>query len=324
MVAFEELRGLAVVGRTVNLETLVDFDKLLRIAKIGFKNIQYLGGLTILVSFENSEGARSFLSSRKVWDPWFSKLESWEGHALPLERVVWLKISGVPLHLLNPEILDMVGGVFGKVLHVKKSFLEEKDLSVTRVAVLAGEANRVREMIKVVWKDRSFRVWVEEEPEDWIPDCLRFEEVSVDGSLSPNSVEPVANTAGSSPLASSPVVVCSKMGSRGGGEGVMKGQNREESRRLLKRRRVRVPMVWMIWGMFSIMTLFWVMRVGPRLLLLGKKVCLSFMHIRSLRDKGKVSCLIRGAHWAIWILVKNPGLIREIEPTSKRIVTHFL
>ncbi|XP_022003845.1 uncharacterized protein LOC110901318 [Helianthus annuus] len=227
MVAFQELRGLAVVGRTANLETLVDFDKLLRIAKIGFKNIQYLGGLSILVSFENSEGARSFLSSKKVWEPWFSKLESWEGQALPLERVIWLKISGVPLHLLNPEILDMVGGVFGKVLYVKKSFLEEKDLSVTRVAVLAGEAYRVREMIKVVWKDRSFRVWVEEEAEDWIPDCLRFGEMDVDGSSSPYSDEPVANTAGSSPLASSPVVECSEMGSQGVVEGGIEGSKSE-------------------------------------------------------------------------------------------------
>ncbi|MFS7990228.1 putative RNA-binding domain superfamily [Helianthus anomalus] len=205
---------------TFNLETLVDFDKLLRIAKVGFKNIQYLGGLSILVSFGDSEGAKSFLGSRKVWDPWFSKLESWEGHALPLERVVWLKISGVSLHLLNPEVLDMVGGVFGKVLNVKESFLKEKDLSVTTVAVLAGEATRVREMIKVVWKDRSFRVWVEEEPEDWIPDCLRFDEVSKSGILSLNSVDPVTDTAVSSPLASSLVAVCSEMGSQEGGEGV--------------------------------------------------------------------------------------------------------
>ncbi|KAJ0503100.1 hypothetical protein HanHA300_Chr11g0420411 [Helianthus annuus] len=123
MAAFEELRGLGVVGRIVDLETLVDFDKLLRIAK--------------------------------VWEPLFSKLDAWEGQALPLERVVWLKISGVPLHLFDPEVLEMVGG-FGKVLHVQKSLLKEKDMPVTRVAVLAGEAMRIREMIKVFWKDRVF------------------------------------------------------------------------------------------------------------------------------------------------------------------------
>ncbi|KAF5756731.1 putative RNA recognition motif domain, nucleotide-binding alpha-beta plait domain superfamily [Helianthus annuus] len=41
--AFSELYDVAVVGRAVDLETLVDLDKLLRIAKTSFSNIQYLG-----------------------------------------------------------------------------------------------------------------------------------------------------------------------------------------------------------------------------------------------------------------------------------------
>ncbi|KAJ0515602.1 putative RNA recognition motif domain, nucleotide-binding alpha-beta plait domain superfamily [Helianthus annuus] len=46
---FKELNGNAIVGRTVDLETLVDFDRLMRIAKIAFSRIQYLGGLFILI-----------------------------------------------------------------------------------------------------------------------------------------------------------------------------------------------------------------------------------------------------------------------------------
>ncbi|KAF5810265.1 hypothetical protein HanRHA438_Chr04g0177121 [Helianthus annuus] len=42
--AFSELFDVAVVGRAVDLETLVDLDKLLKIAKTPFSNIHYLGG----------------------------------------------------------------------------------------------------------------------------------------------------------------------------------------------------------------------------------------------------------------------------------------
>ncbi|KAJ0534295.1 putative RNA recognition motif domain, nucleotide-binding alpha-beta plait domain superfamily [Helianthus annuus] len=42
--AFSELVNLAVVGRAVDLETLVDLDKLLRIAKTPFSNLHYWGG----------------------------------------------------------------------------------------------------------------------------------------------------------------------------------------------------------------------------------------------------------------------------------------
>ncbi|KAJ0713943.1 hypothetical protein HanPI659440_Chr13g0484121 [Helianthus annuus] len=188
----------AVVGRTVDLETLVYFDRLLRIAGTDFSNIQYLGGLSIIISFSNDFSVKKFLDSREVWGPWFSKLDAWEGHSLPLERVAWLRLFGVPLHLLDPAVLKMIGNLFGKVLHVQNSLVNEKDLSVNRVGVLAGEAQRIKENLKVKWKNRNYRIWVEEEQDEWIPEYLRFAKVD----------PPVM----SSPMASSPVVRMSEPG----------------------------------------------------------------------------------------------------------------
>ncbi|KAJ0712825.1 putative RNA recognition motif domain, nucleotide-binding alpha-beta plait domain superfamily [Helianthus annuus] len=71
--AFQELAGLALVGRTVNLETLVDFDRLLNIAKVVVANVQ--GGLTLLISFHDKDSATRFLESKSLWGPWFSRLE---------------------------------------------------------------------------------------------------------------------------------------------------------------------------------------------------------------------------------------------------------
>ncbi|KAF5788561.1 putative RNA recognition motif domain, nucleotide-binding alpha-beta plait domain superfamily [Helianthus annuus] len=109
--AFKELNGNAVVGRTVDLETLVDFDRLMRIAKIAFSRIQYLG-------------------------------------------------------------------------------------------VLAGEANRIKEEVSLKWKNRSFRIWMEEELNDWVPDCLGVPfSPSSEGSLMMNSLpdedDPVFGNGGS-------------------------------------------------------------------------------------------------------------------------------
>ncbi|KAM0062662.1 putative RNA recognition motif domain, nucleotide-binding alpha-beta plait domain superfamily [Helianthus debilis subsp. tardiflorus] len=94
--AFKGLFGVAVVGRVVDLEMLVDFDRLLRIAKVNFAKIQYLGGLSLLVSFPEEFVANQFLESKVIWDPWFSKLEKWNGQYLPLERVAWLRLSITP------------------------------------------------------------------------------------------------------------------------------------------------------------------------------------------------------------------------------------
>ncbi|KAM0036810.1 hypothetical protein Hdeb2414_s0014g00430741 [Helianthus debilis subsp. tardiflorus] len=189
--AFRELWGKAVVGRTVDLETLVDLDRLLRIAKIVYENIQYLGGLSILISFRDEVAASIFLVSSGLWGPWFSKLAMWEGQSLAFERVAWLRLLRVPLHLVDSEVLKMIGEEFGKFLHDQKSFEEDKDLSVVRVGVLAGDVERIKEFVSVKWKNRSFRIWVEEELDIWVLDCLEVEEGS--------------NSATSTPLVSSQV-----------------------------------------------------------------------------------------------------------------------
>ncbi|KAM0069818.1 hypothetical protein Hdeb2414_s0001g00005991 [Helianthus debilis subsp. tardiflorus] len=123
--AFKGCQGLAVVGRAVDLETLVDIDRLLTIAKFVVANVQYLGGLSVLISFHEEESANRFLSVKNIWEPWFSKLDPWKGQTLPFERVAWLKLTGIPLHLFEGDVLSQVGAVFGKVLHVPNEFEED-------------------------------------------------------------------------------------------------------------------------------------------------------------------------------------------------------
>ncbi|KAJ0626441.1 putative RNA recognition motif domain, nucleotide-binding alpha-beta plait domain superfamily [Helianthus annuus] len=170
--AFGYLSGLALVGRTVDLETLVDFDRLLRISKTIVANIQYLGGLSLLVTFHDEASVRGFLDRREVWEPWFTKLDPWCGQTLPLERVAWLKLNGIPLHLFDADVMGLVGGLFGKVLHVPKYFEEDQDLSYSCVGVLVGTADPISEGVSLRWKNRSFRIWVEEDSKPWVPDCL--------------------------------------------------------------------------------------------------------------------------------------------------------
>ncbi|KAM0037856.1 putative RNA recognition motif domain, nucleotide-binding alpha-beta plait domain superfamily [Helianthus debilis subsp. tardiflorus] len=190
--AFGKLVGKAVVGRTVDLKTLVDFDRLLAIAGTKFSRIQYLGGLSILISFPEEALADNFLNDRVLWGPWFSHLVAWGGQSFPLERVAWLRLIGVPMHLVGPEVLRQIGNSFGKVLHVPGDVEDEKDLSVFRVGILAGEAERIQGFMNIKWKNKSFRIRVEEEQRDWIPDCLGF-------SQGVSSLDP-------SPMKSSPVV----------------------------------------------------------------------------------------------------------------------
>ncbi|KAF5815681.1 hypothetical protein HanXRQr2_Chr03g0125771 [Helianthus annuus] len=135
-----------------------------------------------MVSFESMEEAESFLQNNKLWGPWFSNLDLWEGQILAVERIAWIRVQGLPLHLADSEILRKIGEAYGKILYVPKDVGEESDLSFNRVAVLAGNDARIKEFLCLRWKDKSFRVWVMEEDEVWVPDCLSRSKVDLGSS----------------------------------------------------------------------------------------------------------------------------------------------
>ncbi|KAM0000250.1 hypothetical protein Hdeb2414_s0011g00372051 [Helianthus debilis subsp. tardiflorus] len=121
--ALSDKYGSVVIGKTVDLETLVDMDKLLRIAK----------------------------------------LEAWGGQTLPMERVAWLSLHGIPVNLLDHVVLGQIGELFGKVLFAPIDLGVDSDLSVFKIGVLAGEVQRIREVVSLKWRDRTFRIWVDED-----------------------------------------------------------------------------------------------------------------------------------------------------------------
>ncbi|KAJ0558123.1 hypothetical protein HanIR_Chr07g0332851 [Helianthus annuus] len=191
--AFKDRHGLAVVGRTVNLETLVDIDRLLNIAKVVVANVQYLGGLSLLISFHDEESMKAFLDRKNIWELWFSKLDPWKGQTLPFERVAWLKLVGIPLHVMDADVLSQVGARFGKVIHVPKAFEEDQDLSFVRVGVLVGNSRRIIDEVVLRWRNRTFRIGIEEDQEAWVPDYARRMSESVPDDSPSSEFSPVDN-----------------------------------------------------------------------------------------------------------------------------------
>ncbi|MFS7900850.1 hypothetical protein Hanom_Chr01g00071001 [Helianthus anomalus] len=65
-----------------------------------------------------------------------------------------------------------------------KFFEEDQVLSVVRVGVLVGEAQRIHEVVSLKCKNKFFRVWVEEEQDVWTPDCVGSPVSDVSGGSS--------------------------------------------------------------------------------------------------------------------------------------------
>ncbi|KAM0046305.1 putative RNA recognition motif domain, nucleotide-binding alpha-beta plait domain superfamily [Helianthus debilis subsp. tardiflorus] len=136
---FESWVNKSLIVRTPDLPTLIKLDKLLATSGGPKGELKYVGGLFMLIVFEDGEDMLAFKDHCPGAKEWFSRLEVWNGQALPFERIAWLKISGVPLHLLSNEVFDSVGRMFGKVVHASFVSSTSNDLSVDLVGVLVGE-----------------------------------------------------------------------------------------------------------------------------------------------------------------------------------------
>lgn len=169
-IGFSGLHGCAIVGRMVDVEAMRSVYLFLHNVCPGSGNVQYLGGLDLLISFNNPDLANRVLEAAKKETVWFSSVCMWTGQALSYERLAWLKVTGVPLHLFNNGIFNSVGGLFGKVVSKASKLDSDVDLSFDYVGILAGDGSKISEEIVMEWKNRKFRVWINEELGDWTPD----------------------------------------------------------------------------------------------------------------------------------------------------------
>ncbi|KAJ0539423.1 hypothetical protein HanHA300_Chr08g0286081 [Helianthus annuus] len=166
----------SLIVRTADLSTLIKLDKLLA-SVIGVKvDFKYVGGFYLILNFDSKEELFYFKDEVPMVKSWFPWMEVWNGQSLPFERIAWLKITGVPLHLLHNEVFDSVGRMYGKIVHASGMCKESYDLTYDLVRVLVGEGTVINDSVMLRWKDKRYRVWVSEELGEWIPDCLASKE----------------------------------------------------------------------------------------------------------------------------------------------------
>ncbi|KAJ0805831.1 putative RNA recognition motif domain, nucleotide-binding alpha-beta plait domain superfamily [Helianthus annuus] len=165
----------AVVARVLDLQILRKLNIFLWEA--GFKEvgIQYIGGFSVLLSFNIASDASGFMDNKEVWKDWFSKVDIWKGQSLPFERLAWINIFGVPPHLLDSLVFDGIGRKYGKIAQGSQLSENDDDLSFDRLGILTDTGNKISGLVNLRWQDKIYRVWVVEESDPWIPDFLNKE-----------------------------------------------------------------------------------------------------------------------------------------------------
>ncbi|KAJ0716265.1 hypothetical protein HanPI659440_Chr13g0510741 [Helianthus annuus] len=161
--AFKDKMGKVLIGRCKDLVTLRNLNGLIAEVRIPGISLSYLGGLSMALKFVNDTACGEFLLDHHRWNNWFLSLDLWNGQSFPLERLAWVRVFGVPVHLLEDEVINSIAGQFGKVVHGAQISEGEENWSFWLVGVLVGDGARIQESVSVRWRHMQFRVWVEEE-----------------------------------------------------------------------------------------------------------------------------------------------------------------
>ncbi|KAJ0599842.1 putative RNA recognition motif domain, nucleotide-binding alpha-beta plait domain superfamily [Helianthus annuus] len=179
VVALASKHNRAVIARVLDYKSLISIKYLLSEAGFSKVDVQYVGGFNILLVFENDEMASVFCNREPEWKVWFSNLDVWIGQALVFEKIAWLRVHGIPLHLFCDEVVSSLCCRFGTVVKPPQIGEGDGDLSMAYVGVLVGDGKRVFEEVMLSWQDKRYRVWISEDLGDWMPDCLDPDRASV-------------------------------------------------------------------------------------------------------------------------------------------------
>ncbi|KAJ0865821.1 hypothetical protein HanRHA438_Chr12g0544711 [Helianthus annuus] len=177
--AFTHWHEVALVGRVREFSVLTTLQVLLKGEQLATRKIKYLGGMNVLLIFNDDNQRDVFLSRKVVWSKWFESMDQWKGQSFSYERIAWLKIHGVPLQLNIDPVFNVIGKKFGKVVQPAQVSDKDGDFSFVLIGVVVGDCLRIQEEVKIQWRNKLFRVWIEEEMRDWVPECIEDDDDSV-------------------------------------------------------------------------------------------------------------------------------------------------
>ncbi|KAK1436553.1 hypothetical protein QVD17_02334 [Tagetes erecta] len=195
--------GLSLVGEAKDLDSLRNVNNLTSGGGDGDMVVKYLWGMKILLCFKDAHAASFYLNSMQhLWKIYLSRLVLWEGQHVPMDRIAWVRIRGMPVHLWDRTVFDQVGSLFGKIIFKSEVSLENRVLSYEEIGLLVNSLDPISGKVKVCWKERSYIISVSETDKIWIPDSLA--EFSAPSWSSFSTGSPAGSVFETSPPPSSP------------------------------------------------------------------------------------------------------------------------
>ncbi|GKV50261.1 hypothetical protein SLEP1_g56973 [Rubroshorea leprosula] len=149
-----------------------------------------MGGRRVLLI----EKVAGFLSDymknkQELFGLWFESIKPWEMDPEENSRMMWLRITGVPLNAWDERCFQMIGETIGEVLMVHEDTKKKSILWDGRVLILGSESCKVSKQVKLKVGEQVFDIEIVEEewrsdPDWWLSENDRRSELETESGYS--------------------------------------------------------------------------------------------------------------------------------------------
>nr|GFA11155.1 RNA-directed DNA polymerase, eukaryota [Tanacetum cinerariifolium] len=107
------------MGRTKDVNSIPNLRTIL--TNEGFTDVKlsYLGGLWVMIELNSKETKMKLLQHTGV-NSWFEELKPASQEFVCNERIVWVDIEGIPLHLWSSSTFSRIGMKWGTVMDIEE------------------------------------------------------------------------------------------------------------------------------------------------------------------------------------------------------------
>ncbi|MFS7993301.1 hypothetical protein Hanom_Chr12g01092451 [Helianthus anomalus] len=96
------------------------------------------------MTFSTSEDASGFRENyRERWTAWLTKLEIWDGSFNKIEKIAWIRATGVPISLWDWHVFNRIGERCGKIVIKSDVSTLDSDLLSGKLVIQVDSGEKI-------------------------------------------------------------------------------------------------------------------------------------------------------------------------------------
>ncbi|GKV26316.1 hypothetical protein SLEP1_g35646 [Rubroshorea leprosula] len=132
----------------------------------GFSDITTvpMGGNKILLKCDDEDSINHFISKEENWwGKWFKRIKPWSPSDVAEERLAWIRVTGLPLHVWNQRSFEKIGNFLGSFVLVDQFTINKECLDAARILISIVEIGQIDKEISIKVRDHLYSLKIMED-----------------------------------------------------------------------------------------------------------------------------------------------------------------